>query len=168
MAELLVFTFDSLDGAREALGAARAHEVLHYAWIDDVALVEKHGSGLVTVHSPHGSPARGALWGGLVGMLLFWWFPPAWFLGGWLGGVGGGAIIGEAMKRSGLDQQLVHEVQVALAPGTSALLLIGERFDADEMERAIAESHPWRVIRHTLSDETMAKLTNELGAHGDS
>ena len=165
MAELIVMTFDNPYGAQEALAAARALEVLHYAWIDDVALVEKHRSGFVTVHSPHGSAARGALWGGLVGMLLFWWFPPAWFFGGWLGGAGGGALIGEAMKRSGLDQQLVHDVQSALAPGTSALLLIGESFDADEMERAFADRHPSRVIRHTLSDETVANLSKELGDH---
>ncbi|MGC8509823.1 MAG: DUF1269 domain-containing protein [Acidimicrobiales bacterium] len=168
MADLIVLTFDDPYGAQRALGGVRALEELHYAWMDNVAVVEKHKGGLVMLHTPHGSAARGALWGGLIGLLLFWWFPPAWFFGGWLGGLGGGALIGEAMKRSGLDENLVHEVTSALTPGTSALLLIGASGDADEMARVFDEHHPSRVIRHTLSDATVANLVKELGDHTES
>jgi uncharacterized membrane protein len=108
MADLIMLTFDDPYGAVQALSAARALEELRYAWIDDVAVVEKHRTGVVTLHTPHGSAARGALFGGLIGLLLFWWFPPAWFFGGWLGGLGGGALIGEAMKHSGIDEWAWH------------------------------------------------------------
>lgn len=164
MAELIMLKFDSVNGAQGAVAAVRALEELNYAWIDDVAIVEKHKGGFVSIHSPHGSVALGALYGGLIGLLLFWWFPPAWFLGGWLGGLGGGALIGEAMKRSGLDENLVEEVKRELTPGTSALLLIGASGDADQMTRAFEQHHPVKVIRHPLSEETVESLKNELGS----
>jgi uncharacterized membrane protein len=163
MADLIVLKFDDPYGAAQALSAARALEELRFAWIDDVAVVEKHKTGLVTLHTPHGSAVQGALFGGLIGLLLFWWFPPAWFLGGWLGGLGGGALIGEAMKRSGVDEKLVHEIKSELVPGTSALLLIGASGDADQMARAFEPYNPTKVIRRNLDDETVENLKGILG-----
>jgi uncharacterized membrane protein len=164
MADLMVLKFDDSYGAQAALAATRALEELHYAWIDDVAVVEKHKTGLVTLATPHGSAAVGALFGGLLGLLLFWWFPPAWFLGGWLGGMGAGALIGEAMKRSGIDENLVREVKSELHPGSSALLLIGVSGDADQMARAFATYHPSKVLRYPLSDSTIEALKEAFQA----
>lgn len=163
MAELIMLKFDSVNGAQGAVAAVRALEELNYAWIDDVAIIEKHKGGFVSIHTPHGSAALGAFYGGLLGLLLFWWFPPAWFFGGWLGGLGGGALIGEAMKRSGIDERLVDEVKAELTPGTSALLLIGATGDLDQMTRAFEQHHPVKVIRHPLSDETIDSLKKEVG-----
>lgn len=163
MAELIMLKFDSVNGAQGAVAAVRALEELNYAWIDDVAIIEKHKGGFVSIHTPHGSAALGAFYGGLLGLLLFWWFPPAWFFGGWLGGLGGGALIGEAMKRSGIDERLVDEVKAELTPGTSALLLIGATGDVDQMTRAFEQHHPVKVIRHPLSDETIDSLKKEVG-----
>jgi uncharacterized membrane protein len=165
MAELIMLKFDSIYGAQSAMVSVRALEELNYAWIDDVAIVEKHKGGHVSIQTPHGSVALGAFYGALIGLLLFWWFPPAWFLGGWLGGLGGGALIGEAMTRSGLDEKLVDQVKAELSPGTSALLLIGATGDADEMKRAFEQLHPVKVTRHPLSDETVENLKKEVGAH---
>jgi uncharacterized membrane protein len=164
MAELIMLKFDSSYGAQGAMASVRALEELNYAWIEDVAIVEKHKGGLVSVHSPHGSVALGAFYGGLIGLLLFWWFPPAWFLGGWLGGLGGGALIGEAMKRSGLDEKLVDQVKSELTPGTSALLLIGATGDADQMERAFEQHHPVKMIRQPLAEEALDSLKKEAGS----
>lgn len=165
MADLIMLTFDDTYGAEQALSAARALQELRYAWIDDVAVVEKHKTGFVTLHTPHGSAARGAMWGGLIGLLLFWWFPPAWFLGGWLGGLGGGALIGEAMKHAGFDESLMREVKAELTPGTSALLLMGATGDADQMARAFEPYHPTKVLRRSLPDQTVANLREALGNH---
>lgn len=54
MADLITLTFDSPYGAQAALNAVRAREDLPCAWIDDVAVVEKHHSGRVSLHTPHG------------------------------------------------------------------------------------------------------------------
>jgi uncharacterized membrane protein len=164
MAELIMLKFDTIYGAQSAMASVRALEELNYAWIDDVAIVEKHKSNFVSIHSPHGSAALGAFYGSLIGLLLFWWFPPAWFLGGWLGGLGGGALIGEAMKRSGLDEKLVDQVKSELAPGTSALLLIGATGDADQMTRAFEQHHPVKVVRQPISDESLENLKKEVGS----
>jgi len=165
VADLIMMKFDDTYGASRALSAVQALEELRYAWIDNVAVVQKHKTGFVTVHTPHGSAAQGALFGGLIGLLLFWWFPPAWFFGGWLGGMGIGALAGEAMKRVGLDESLVQEVKSELTPGTSALLLIGAEGDADQMARAFAPYKPTRIIRHSLSDLNIENLKKELGDH---
>ncbi len=162
MAELIVLKFDSVYEAQSAMASVRALEELNYAWIYDVAIVEKHKGGFVSIHSPHGSVAQGAFYGGIIGLLLFWWFPPAWFLGGWLVGLGGGALIGEAMKRSGVDEKLVNQVKSELTPGTSALLLIGATGDVDEMTRAFDQHHPVKVIREPLTDEAIENLKKEF------
>lgn len=167
MTELIMLTFDSPYGAQQALSDVRALDQLHYAWLDDVATVEKHEGGFVALHTPHGSALRGAFYGSLIGLLLFWWFPPAWFFGGWLGGMGGGALIGEAMKRSGIDETFVDQVKSVLTPGTSALFLIGARSDTDEMARELEEHHPSRVIRHTLLEPTLESLKKEMGTQED-
>ena len=163
MADLIVLKFDSAHGATRALSAVAALEELRYAWMDNVAVVEKHKAGFVTVHTPHGSPARGAWYGGLLGLLIFWWFPPAWFFGGWLAGLGIGALVGEEMAKAGLDKKMIEEIKSELAPGTSALLLIGAEGDADEMTRAFEPYHPVNVMRFNLSDDTVQKLKDALG-----
>jgi uncharacterized membrane protein len=163
MADLIVLKFDNAYGAARALSAVRALEELRYAWVDDVAVVEKHKGGFVTIQTPHGSPATGALWGGLLGLLLFWWFPPAWFFGGWLAGLGIGALAGEAMAKAGLDKKMIKEIKSELTPGTSALLLIGAKGDADEMERAFEPYHPVSVMRYTLDEHTVEQLKQALG-----
>jgi uncharacterized membrane protein len=163
-ADLIVLKFDNDHAAEQALSAVRALEELRYAWVEDVAVVERHPSGRYSLHTPHGSAAGGALFGGLLGLLLFWWFPPAWFFGGWLAGLGIGALIGEAMKKSGIDRRLVDEIKQELTPGTSALLLIGASGDADQMARAFEPYHPTKVIRRTLSDESIEHLREALGA----
>jgi len=163
MADLVVMKFDNAYGATHALAAARALEELQYAWMQDIAVVEKHKNHLVTIHTPHGSPTTGAWYGGLIGLVLFWWFPPAWFFGGWLAGLGIGALAGESMAKAGLDKKMVDEIKSELSPGTSALLLIGVRGDADEMTRAFDRYHPVSVMRFDLSDDTVEKLKSALG-----
>jgi uncharacterized membrane protein len=164
MADLVMLKFDNTYGAQHALTAVRALEDLNYAWVDDIAVVEKHKSGRIALHSPHGSVAGGALWGGLIGLLLFWWFPPAWLIGGWLGGLGIGALAGEAMKKAGVDDKMVDDVKSQLTDNTSALLLIGTTGDADQMARAFQPYHPTSVTRHTMADETVESLKQSLDA----
>jgi uncharacterized membrane protein len=158
LADLVALKFDTTYGAQAALAAVRALTELNYAWVDDVAVVEKHKSGRVATHTPHGSVAGGALFGALIGMLLFWWFPPLWFLGGWIGGAGVGALVGKAMKESGVDEKMIDEVKGELTNDSSMLLLIGATGDADQMSRAFEPYKPVKVIRHALPDKTVDNL----------
>ncbi len=158
MADLITLKFDSTYGAQSALSAVRALTELNYAWVDDVAVVEKHKSGRVSTHTPHGSVAGGAVWGALIGMLLFWWFPPLFFLGGWIGGGVIGGAIGKAMKDSGLDEKMIKEVKGQLTDGSSILLLIGASGDADQFSHAFEPYKPVSVTRHEIPEETVANL----------
>ena len=131
-------------------------------WIDDVAIVKSTRAVSFRFIAPTVLLPRAPFTEEIIGLLLFWWFPPAWFLGGWLVGLGGGALIGEAMKRSGVDEKLVNQVKSELTPGTSALLLIGATGDVDEMTRAFDQHHPVKVIREPLTDEAIENLKKEF------
>lgn len=45
MADLILLKFDDPYGAQKALASVRALVELHYAWVDDIAVIEKHRSG---------------------------------------------------------------------------------------------------------------------------
>jgi uncharacterized membrane protein len=162
VADLIMLKFDNTYGASAALNGVRALTEMNYAWVDDVAVVEKHKSGRVSTHTPHGSVTGGALWGALLGMLLFWWFPPMWFLGGWLGGAGVGALIGKAMKNSGLDHQMVENIKNELTDNSSMLIMMGASGDADQMARAFEKYNPVKVIREPIPDQTVDNLKKAL------
>lgn len=162
MADLITIKFDEVHGAQAAMAAVRALEELHYAWIEDVAIVERHKSGRVSTHSPHGSVAAGAWLGGLVGLLVFFWFPPAWFLAGWVGGGAIGGLIGKAMKDAGMDDDLIDKVKGELTPDTSILVLIGASGDADQMARAFEPYHPVNVTRTHIDDATVENLQSKF------
>lgn len=162
MADLIVMKFDDTYGAQAALNAVRALQELRYAWVDDVAVVERHKSGRVSTHTTHGSVAGGALWGGLAGMFVGLLFPPVGFLALWAAGMGAGAITGAATKEIGLDKNMLDEVRGELDKGTSALILIGAKGDADEMARAFEPYKPAKVIRHELPEPQVENLKQAL------
>lgn len=162
MADLIFLKFDSVYGAQSALASVRALENLKYAWVDDVAVLERHEHGHVSLHTPHGSPSSGAWTGAFVGMLALWWFPPAWFAAGAVGGAAIGAGIGEMMKHAGVDDELMDEIKGQLTNGTSALVLIGVDGDLDEMTRAFEALHPIEVVRRPLPDKAVDHIKERL------
>lgn len=164
MAELILLKFDNVYGAQSALASVRALENLKYAWVDDVAVLEKHKHGLVSLHTPHGSVTGGAWAGALVGMLVLWWFPPAWFALGAVGGAAIGAGVGEMFKHAGIDEKLMDEVKAKLTNGTSALVLIGIEGDVDEMSRAFEANRPVEVVGRPLPHEAVESLRKKLDA----
>ena len=162
MSDLIVLKFDETYAAQGALAAVRALQDLDYAWIDDVAVVERHQSGRVSTHTTHGSVAEGAFWGGLAGIFVGLLFPPVGFLALWAAGLGAGAITGEAIKEHGLDKKMLDDIRGELDKGTSALLLIGADGDVDEMTRAFDLYVPVKVIRHPLDDKTVENMKGAL------
>lgn len=158
MTQLVLLRFDEVHGAQHAMAGLRALTELRYAWVDDLAIVERHHSGRISTHTPHGSVGDGVWWGALIGMVVGWWFPPLAFLVAAGAGAGAGALVGELSKQHGLDDDLVARVRAELVPGTSALLMIGPHGDADEMARAFEKYHPSAVIREDLPDDVVDRL----------
>lgn len=162
MSNLTVLTFDSTYGAQQAVAAVRALTELRYAWVDDLAIVERHHSGRVSTHTSHGSTSGGAWWGALLGMLVGFLWPPAWFLALAGAGAGIGALAGRAMKEAGLDETMAQEVKDELTPGTSALLLMGTGGDTQEMARAFEPYHPVKVLHYEVPEQTVESLKQAL------
>jgi uncharacterized membrane protein len=162
MAELIVLEFDDTYGAQAALAAVRALQELDYAWVDDIAVVERHRSGRISTHTSHGSVAEGAFWGGMAGIFVGLLFPPVGFLALWAAGLGAGAVTGAAVKEHGLDKKMLDEIRGDLDKGTSALLLIGASGDADQMARAFEPYKPVKVVRHEIPNETVENLKSAL------
>ena len=162
MADLIVLTFDDTYGAQAAMNGVRGLTELQYAWIDDVAVVERHRSGRVSTHTTHGSVAEGAFWGGLAGMFVGLLFPPLGFLALWGIGMGTGAVLEQATKEVGLDKAMLDEIRAELDKGTSTLILIGASGDTEEMTRAFEPYHPTKVLRHDLPESTVTSLRDKL------
>ena len=162
MSDLIVMKFADTYGAQAAMNAVRALTEMRYAWIDDVAVVERHKSGRVSTHTTHGSVTGGALWGGLAGMIIGLLWPPAIFLGLWGIGMGAGALIEKLTKETGLDEDMLNEIRAALDKGTSALILIGATGDIDEMSRAFEPYKPVDVIRKDIPEDTVENLKAKL------
>lgn len=162
-ADLIVMKFDGTYTAQQAMAAVRALEEMRYAWMEDVAIVERHHSGRLSTHTTHGSVTGGALWGGLTGMIVGLLFPPVGFLGLWAVGMAAGAGVEAATKEHGLDHEMLERVKQSLADrSTSALILIGASGDVDEMARAFEPYDPTDVLRESLPEETAAKLKDAL------
>ena len=164
VSDLILLKFDDTYGAQAAMNAVRALEELDYAWMEDVAVVERHHSGRTSTHTTHGSVSAGAAWGGLTGMLVGLLWPPVGFLAWWAAGMGVGALIEKATKEAGLDSAMLDEIKDSLDKGQSALLLIGAAGDADEMTRAFEPYHPIDVLRRPLPEQAVANLQEALGS----
>ena len=130
--------FDTTYGASEALNKVRAASELGYTWVEDVAVIERHHSGRIATHTPHGSVKTGAGWGALLGAIVGVFFPPAGFLAITGIGAGTGALIEKAQKESYVPQDIFDEVKDDLEKGTSALLVVGETVTVGEVEAAFA------------------------------
>lgn len=162
MAEFIELKFDDTYGAQQAMAAVRALQEMEFAWIDDVAIVERHKSGRVSTHTTHGSVGAGAAWGGLMGLFIGLLFPPAGFLALWGAGMAGGALAGKIAKETGLDESLMTDIKNSLDKGTSALLLMGAKGDADQMAKAFEKYKPVDVLRRDIPDQTVDNLREKL------
>ena len=161
-ADLIIMKFNGTYTAQQSMAAVRALETMRYAWVEDVAVVERHNSGRVSTHTTHGSVAGGAAWGGLTGLFVGLFFPPA-FLGFWAAGMAAGAGVEALTKEHGVDSGLLDKVKQSLAEkGTSALILIGASGDVDEMARAFESYSPVEVIREALPEEATTNLKEAL------
>lgn len=153
--------FDTTYGASEALNKVRAAHELGYTWVDDVAIIERHHSGRIATHTPHGSVAAGAGWGALIGALVGVFFPPAGFLAITGLSAGTGALIEKASKEAYVPEDLFDEVKDSLEKGTSALLVLGETTMLGELEAAFAGAYA-REIKRELDEETVDKMNEKL------
>ena len=99
---------------------------------------------------------RGAIAGGLVGLI----FPPSIIAGAVVGGAGGG-VWGKIRDKGFKDADL-KAIGESLEPGTSAIIAIAEDRVVERLETGLAGYE--RIARHALSDEAAATIVAEVEA----
>jgi len=117
MAELIMLKFDSTYGAQSAMASVRALEELDYAWTDDVAIVEKHKGGLVSIHTPHGSVALGGFLRQSFRSSSVLVVSSSVVLGRMARRYGRGSADRRSDEENGLDEELVDQVKSELTRG---------------------------------------------------
>jgi len=99
---------------------------------------------------------RGAIAGGLVGLI----FPPSIIAAAAVGGAGGG-VWGKIRDKGFKDEDL-KAIGESLDPGTSAIIAIAEDRVVERLETGLAGYE--RIARHALSDEAAATIVAEVEA----
>jgi uncharacterized membrane protein len=99
---------------------------------------------------------RGAIAGGLVGLI----FPPSIIAGAAIGGAGGG-VWGKIRDKGFKDEDL-KAIGESLDPGTSAIIAIAEDRVVERLATGLAGYE--KIARHALSDEAAATIVAEVEA----
>lgn len=146
--------FDTQDGAakaRESLRQAHQHWLI---WLDNAAVIEKNKDGGVEFsesadRDTTSGMSRGALVGGIVGML----FPPALIASAAAGAAAGG--LGAKMRDAGFEDNALRAVANEMAPGSSLLIAVMTHQWVDEAVRALdqtAHRVGWTEITKQMAD----------------
>ena len=160
MRELLVFAFQTTDGARQARDKVAELQKQQLISVADAATVVRMPGGKVKVKQATNLVGAGALGGAFWGMLI-----GVLFLMPWLGlaiGAIGGALAG-AFSDIGIDDKFIKQVGATIEPGNSALFLMVDAMTDDRVIAALQKLNP-TVLRTNLSQADEDKLRAAFGA----
>lgn len=159
MASLTVWTFNTATGAREAsddLAALQTEGAIDV--IDGSLVVWPAGRKKPYVDHQGSSPESKALWGSFWGLLFgVIFFVP--ILGAAVGAAIG--VLSHRFNEFGISDELVSQVRESVKEGTSALFLLVERADLDQVARVFADA---TLLRSDLSQEQLARLRDAFEA----
>ena len=156
--ELFVASYDNEFGAKQSLKDFEAMDREGSIDLIDAAVIVHTAEGKVKFEEtadPSGKrwAKRGAIAGGLVGLI----FPPSIIVGAAVGG-GAGGIWGKVRDKGFKDEDL-KEIGERLEPGSSAIIAIAEDQVLDRLEKGIAGYE--RIARHAVSAEAALVITAE-------
>ena len=157
MSHLIVMTFNTRDEASKVRQTLRELERAGRMSLDDAAVIRKDAEGKLDVDNEVDRGVKtGAIGGGILGLVLSFFFP----LAGLVVGAAGGALVGR-MADLGIDRQFVEDVSASLQPNSSALFVIVR--DADP-NVATAALRPYQgTLYHTTLDPSVeAELRHAL------
>jgi uncharacterized membrane protein len=125
-------------------GEITLHDAATVQWMphDEAPVVRR------VTHRGAKSAGRGAVWGGLVGLVV-------------LNPVAGAALADQRLRRAGLDKGFVEQVRGQLRPGTSALLVLSSDADPDAIRAFLARTEA-TLLHADLSAEGQ-RLLEEVG-----
>lgn len=163
MHQLNVIAFDDADQARELRTAVQRLANEGRVVIDDAVFVTRTPQGRVRVHqtadlTPGAGALAGGFWGLLFGTLLL---GPAGGLAVGAATAGGAALMG-AVIDAGVPEEFVAQVKDAVAPGSTALILLTSDVDLPALEAELARVAGARLVWSDLPPEARAAVESVL------
>ena len=156
---VVVATFGNEYEATESLNQLKTMDKGGSIKLVDAAVVVHDTEGKVTfkeTSDPSGKAwaKRGAVAGGLVGLI----FPPSIIAGAIVGGAGGG-VWGKIRDKGFKDEDL-KAIGESLEPGTSAIIAVAEDRMVEQLERALSGYE--KIAKHAVSAEAAAAIVAEV------
>jgi uncharacterized membrane protein len=157
--ELFVAAYGTEDGAAAAAKDFQAAERDGAIDLIDAAVVVHTADGKVKIEEtadPSGKKwaKRGAIAGGVVGLI----FPPSIIVSAVVGG-GAGGVWGKIRDKGFKDDDL-KEIGNSLPPGSSAIIAVAEDKMVEQLERSLGGYE--KIARHAVSAEAAATIVAEV------
>ena len=157
--ELFVATYGTEDGAAAAAKDFQAAERDGAIDLIDAAVIVHTADGKVKFEEtadPSGKKwaKRGAIAGGVVGLI----FPPSIIVSAAVGG-GAGGVWGKIRDKGFKDEDL-KEIGNSMPPGSSAIIAVAEDRMVEQLERSLGGYE--KIARHAVSAEATAAIVAEV------
>jgi len=161
---LVGIAFDDMYRAQEFLSAARRLSANKRLVLKDAVIVAKNESGHAVVREttdpqPARSAVSGAVWTGLIGLLLG---GPVGWLAGTAVGAGAGAVTAKVLDY-GIPDEWVAWFRDAVLPGTVTVALLVTELDREALIAEVERFQGARLVYANLDDLTLDRIRKALG-----
>ncbi len=165
--ELIVLRFTEPDAATTALRALQRDPAPHRRWVEEAAVLERHGNGRVSIRGTYAGYdsggigesddrkagiAVGGILGGLIGLLA----GPIGILVGLFAGATVGGVLGSLRGGDATERVVFDKIRKQMPRGSSALMLIANSGDLSHATTfGVGEADQ---IRQTLADHEVEQV----------
>jgi len=158
--EMMVVAFNNETEADRVLDTLKGMESLDIVDLKSAAVIVTSASGEVKIKETSDFDTKqgaigGAVAGGVLGLL------GGGLLKGAILGAAGGAAAGKFVDL-GLDDEFLKSIGDSLGSGSSAIVALVDFEQVDQAMEELDKFEGGRILRHSLSDEVYAKLSEAV------
>jgi len=158
--EMMVVAFENEHGAAQVLESLKGMEAMDIVDLKNAAVIVRNSSGEVKIKETSDFDTKqGALGGAVAGAVLG--LLRGGLIKGALLGAAGGAAAGKFIDL-GLEDDFLKEIGDNLGPGTSAVVALVDFEQVDSAMEELDKFEGAKILRHTLSEEVYAKLSEAV------